>query len=169
MLIALRTLTAIQADHFCFVDSGVSYIFGVAWTSWDWSSQGIECGRNRALRASDSRPLSRSLPRLLLFPHHRAAPRADVAEDFLVEQHQKKTLSHWHGGFAGRTEELARLQVFKIFFLVPRYHHNRGPSNLSCLRHNHFAELLAQQQRRKRPDILQACTGCPTTLPFGSP
>ena len=93
-----------------------------------------------------------SPPRLLLFPHRRAAPSADVVVNLLIEQHQKETLSHWHGAFAGRAEKLARFQVFKILFLDRRHHRNRDPSSLSCLSHHHFAEVLAQQQRRKRPD-----------------
>jgi len=70
---------------------------------------GIESGRNLARHPLDSRPLSRSPPRLPLFPHRRATPSADVIEDFFVEQHQEKALSHWHGTFAGRAEEQARL------------------------------------------------------------
>ncbi len=35
---------------------------------------------------SDSRPLSRSPPRLLLFPHHRATPGADVVENFFIDR-----------------------------------------------------------------------------------
>ena len=98
---------------------------------------------------SESRPLSRSLPRLLLFPHRRATPGAVVAVNFFVEQHQQKTLSHWHGAFAGRAEELARLQIFKILLFVRRHHQNREPSTSSWLSHYHFAEVLVQQQRRK--------------------
>ena len=71
---------------------------------------------------------------------------------FLYEQHQKKTLSHWHGAFAGRAEELARLQVFKILLFVRPRHQNRELSTLSCVSHHHFAEILAQQQCPKRPD-----------------
>ena len=74
---------------------------------------------------SDSRPLSRSPPRLLLFPHRRAAPSADVVVNLLIEQHQKETLSHWHGAFAGRAENLARFQVFKILLSVRRHHRLR--------------------------------------------
>jgi hypothetical protein len=36
--------------------------------------------------------------------------------------------------------------------LLRRHHQNRDPSSLSCLSHHHFAEVLAKQQRRKRPD-----------------
>jgi hypothetical protein len=36
--------------------------------------------------------------------------------------------------------------------LLRRRHRNRDPSSLSCLSHHHFAEVLAQQQHRKRPD-----------------
>jgi len=116
---------------------------------------GIESGRNLARHPLDSRPLSRSPPRLLLFPHRRATPSADVIEDFFVEQHQEKALSHWHGTFAGRAEEQARLQVFKILLLLRRRHHNRDPSSLPCLSHHHFAQVLVQQQRRKRPDDIR--------------
>ena len=68
-------------------------------------------------------------------------------------------LSHWHGAFAGRAEELARLQIFKILLFVRRHHQNREPSTLSCVSHQHFAEFLAQQQRPETletpDDILQ--------------
>jgi hypothetical protein len=104
---------------------------------------------------SDSRPLSRSPPGLLLFPHHRATPSADVIENFFIEQHQEKTLSHWHGAFAGRAEELARLQVFEILLSVRRRHQNREPSTLSCVSHHYFAEVLAQQQVKR--DLFCRC------------
>jgi hypothetical protein len=43
---------------------------------------------------------------------------------------------------------------------VRRHHQNREPSTSSCVSHQHFAELLAQQQRPKRPDdILRALNG----------
>ena len=145
-------LSAIQADHSCFVASATttsSERAGPCGIALLW---GIESGRNLARHPLDSRPLSRSPPRLLLFPHRRATPGADVIEDFLVEQHQEKALSHWHGTFAGRAEEQARLQVFKILLLLRRRHRNRHPSSFSCLSHHHFAQVLAQHQRRKRPD-----------------
>ena len=122
-------------------------------------------GRNRARGFSESRPLSRSLPRLLLLPHLRATPGADVAVNFLIEQHQQKTLSHRHGASAVRAEEFARLQVFKILLLVRWHHQSREPLTLSCPSHHHFAEVLAQHQHPKRPDdTLQAphqYGGCP--------
>ena len=121
----------------------------------EWRSRrlpnSIERGRNCARGFSESRPLSRSLPRLLLFPDHRATPTADVAVNLLVEQHQKKTLSNGHGASAGRAEQLARLQVFKVLLLLRRNHQNREPSGLSCLSDQHFAEVLAQQQLQNRP------------------
>ena len=126
---------------------------------------------------SASRGLNRSPPRLLLFPHYRATPSADVVENFFIEQHQEKTLSHWHGAFAGRAEELARLQVFKILLFVRWHHQNREPSILSCVSHHYFAEVLAQQQCPKRPDDIlpphnDGHLGCwrrvLTRIPFGS-
>jgi hypothetical protein len=99
---------------------------------------------------SDSRPLSRFLPRLLLFSYHRATPGADVIENLFVEQHKKKALTHRHGAFAGRAEELACLQVLEILLLVRPHHRNRKPSTMSCVSHNHFAEVLSRRQCSKR-------------------
>jgi len=125
----------------------------------------IERGRNCARGPSDSRPLGWLPPRLLLLPHHRATPTADIAVNLLVEQHQKETLSHRHGAFAGRAEEFARLQVFKILLSLRRSHQNRDPSSLSRLSHHHFAEILAQRQPRKGPPTTfsssQQYRGCP--------
>jgi hypothetical protein len=91
----------------------------------------VKRGRNRARGPSGSRQAG---PRLLLLPHRRAAPGADVLVNLLVEQHQKETLSHRHGAFAGRAEKLARFQAFKILLSVRRHHRLRqGLAQLSCL------------------------------------
>jgi len=36
--------------------------------------------------------------------HREPPPCADVIANLLNEQHQKETLSHWHGAFAGPAE-----------------------------------------------------------------
>jgi hypothetical protein len=113
-----RNSAAIQVNHFGFVASGANLLLWSGLHVAELRFLGVGCGKNCARRRSDSRPLGRTPPRLLLFPHHGATPSADVVEHLFVEQDQKKTLSHWHGALAGRAEQLACLQLFKILLLL---------------------------------------------------
>ena len=138
-----RNSAAIQVNHFDFVASAPAYFSEAGWMWRNRAFYGVECGRNCARRPSDSRPLRGTPPRLLLFPHHGATPSADVVEHLFVEQHQEKTLSHWHGALAGRAEQLARLQAFEILLLLW--------SHLSCLSVPSFCRSLGAAATAETP------------------